>query len=143
MIDDVSFEEISPPVQVKADFLDVANARAEREQYIQMALSSADQRHRSAEAEAREIRNAAESEARETLEAANGSAARFLQIIREFHDPDSPDSKTRSAARRLALERYYYQTVAEILERVKGKVFLDTGEPVDLTIWGSLKSGKD
>ncbi len=138
VIDDVSLEEISPPVQVKADFLDVANARAEREQLIQMALSSADQRRRSAEADAREIRDAAESEARETLQAANGSAARFLQIIQEFHDPHSPDANARSAARRLALERYYYQTVAEVLERVKGKVFLDTGEPVDLTIWGPL-----
>ena len=142
VIEEVSFDEITPPVEVKADFLDVANARAEREQFIQMALSSADQRHRSAEAEVREIRDAALSEARETRQAAQGSAARFLQIIREFQEPDSPETKNRSAARRLALERYYYQTVAEILERVQGKVFLDTGQPVDLTIWGLPGSGK-
>ncbi len=81
LIEEVTLEEVAPPVQVKADFLDVANARADREQIIQAALSTAQQRRQSAEAEAREIRDAAQSQAQEIQQAARGSAARFLQII--------------------------------------------------------------
>ena len=141
VVEDVTLEEISPPIQVKADFLDVANARADREQIIQAALSAADSRRQAAQAEAREIRDAAQSEAREIVQAAKGSAARFLQIISPFHtDPASPESPNRILARRLAMERYYHQTLAEILNRVKGQVFLDTGQPIDLTILRQLKT---
>lgn len=140
IIEDVALDEISPPIQVKADFLDVANARAEREQYIQAALSSAEQRRQAAQAEAREIRDAAQSQARKTRQAAEGSAARFVQLIRPFRtNPDSPDSVNRELSRRLAIERYYHQSLAEILERIQGQVLLDTGQPVDLTILGSPK----
>jgi modulator of FtsH protease HflK len=142
MIEEVTLDEISPPVQVKADFLDVANARADREQIIQAALSSAEQRRRSAEAEAREIRDAAHSQAQEILQAANGSAGRFSRIIAEFQSPDSTKFDSQALARRLALEQYYFQTVTEILGRVKGKVFLDTGQPVDLSFWRSLNPDK-
>ncbi|MCA9072520.1 MAG: hypothetical protein KDA84_26530 [Planctomycetaceae bacterium] len=141
IIEDVSLDEIAPPIQVKADFLDVANARAEREQYIQTALSSADQRRQSAKAEAREIHDTAQSQARKTRQAAEGAAARFVQLVRPFQlDPNSSDFANRKLSRRLALERYYYQSLAEILERIKGQVLLDTGQPVDLTILGSPKS---
>jgi modulator of FtsH protease HflK len=140
LIEGVTLDQLSPPVEVKADFLDVANARADREQLVQSALSAADGRRRSAEAEAREIRDAAQSEARQTVQAAQGSADRFLEIVSPFQaDTGSPDSPDRKLARRLAMERYYHQTLAEILNKVKGQVFLDTGQPIDLTI---LKPGK-
>jgi membrane protease subunit HflK len=142
LVEEVTLDEITPPVQVKADFLDVANARADREQIIQAALSAAEQRRQSAEAEAREIRDASQSEAQQILQAAQGSAARFLQIIAQFQNPDSTETASRTLARRLALEQYYFQTVTEILERVKGKVFLDTGQPADLTLWRSLNPEK-
>lgn len=141
IIEDVSLDEISPPIQVKADFLDVANARAEREQYIQAALSAAEQRRQAAKAQAREIRDTAQSQARKTRQSAKGSAARFVQMIQPFQtNPDSPESPHRQLARRLAMERYYHQSLAEILQRIKSQVFLDTGQPVDLTILGSPKS---
>lgn len=142
VIEDVTLEEITPPLEVKADFLDVANARADRENIIQAALSTAESRRQAAQAEAREIRDSAQSQARETLQAAQGDAERFLQIVRPFQsDPSMPDAATDSLSRRLALERYYNQTIAEILQQVKGQVFLDTGQPVDLTILRSLKLG--
>jgi membrane protease subunit HflK len=140
LIEEVTLDEITPPVQVKADFLDVANARADREQMIQAALSTAEQRRQSAEAEAREIRDAAQSQAQEVLLAAQGSAARFLQIIAQFQNPDSTATASRALARRLALEQYYHQTVTDILGKIQGKVFLDSGQPVDLTIWRSREA---
>jgi membrane protease subunit HflK len=135
LIEDVILDEVAAPVAVKADFLDVANARADREQTIQAALSDAEQRKQSASAEARRIRDAALSQAQETLLSAQGSAARFQQIIASFQNPESPGTTKQPLARRLALEQQYFQAVAEILEKIQGKVLLDTGQEVDLTIW--------
>ncbi len=142
LIEEVILDETSPPVQVKPDFLDVANARADREQSLQAALSTAQQRTYSAQAEAREIRDAASSQAQQTMQTAEGSAGRFLQIIAPFQNPQSPGAFPQSLARRLALEQHYFQTVSEILEKIQGQVFLDTGQPLDLTIWRSLPTRK-
>lgn len=142
VIEEVILEEVSPPIQVKADFLDVSNARADREQAIQSALSQGEQRRQSALAEARQVRDSAMSEAQETLLSAKGRAARFLQIIAAFQNPDSPGADPMPLARRLVLERQYFQAVSEILERIQGKVFLDTGQPVDLTLWRSMPKEK-
>jgi membrane protease subunit HflK len=141
-IEEVILEDVAPPIQVKADFLDVANARADREQSIQSALSQAEQRKQSALAEARQIRDAAKSEAQKTLYSAKGSAARFLEIIASFQNQDSPGDASKPLARRLVLEQQYFQAVSEILEKIQGQVFLDTGQPVDLTLWRSLPKKK-
>lgn len=142
VIEDVILEEVSPPIQVKADFLDVANARADREQSIQSALSLVEQRRQSALAEARQIRDAAFSQGQQTLQSAKGSAARFLQIIAAYQNADSPGTTPNSLARRLVLEQQYIQAVSEILERIQGKVVLDSGQELDLTIWRSLPNSK-
>jgi hypothetical protein len=123
---------------VKADFLDVANARADREQSIQSALSDAEQERHSARALARQIRDDASGQAQRTVQSAKGKAARFLEIIASFQDPESPGRAPKALARRLVLEQQYYQALSEILEKIQGQVFLDTGQPVDLTIWRSL-----
>jgi membrane protease subunit HflK len=138
VIEDVILDEVSPPVPVKADFLDVANARADREQSIQSALSDAEQERHSARALARQIRDDASGQAQRTVQSAKGKAARFLEIIASFQDPESPGRAPKALARRLVLEQQYYQALSEILEKIQGQVFLDTGQPVDLTIWRSL-----
>jgi membrane protease subunit HflK len=138
IIEEVILDEVSPPVQVKADFLDVANARADREQLLQAALSQAEQRKQSAMAEARQIRDAGLSQAQQTLFEAKGLAARFIELMAAYQNPNSPNSAANPLARRLILEQQYFQAVSEILGKIQGKVFLDTGQPVDLTIWRSL-----
>lgn len=142
VIEEVILEEVSPPLQVKADFLDVANARADREQTIQSALSQGEQRRQSALAGARQIRDSALSEAQRTRLSAQGRAARLVEILGSFQNPDSTGAAPKALARRLVLERQYIQTVSEILEKIQGKVFLDTGQPVDLTLWRSLPKDK-
>ncbi len=138
VIEDVALENVSPPVQVKADFLDVANARAEREQFMQAAQSESDQTRASAQAKSREIQSAAQSQGQEIQQAAKGKAARFLQWI----EPWPPSDSTNQNARQLVLERYTTTALIEILARVKAKVILDFGQDVDLTIWRSLVPSK-
>lgn len=143
IIEDVILDDVSPPLPVKADFLDVANARADREQSIQAALSLAEQRRQQALAEARQVRNVALSQAQEMLQSAQGSAARFLQIIATFQNSDeSPGAMSPGLTRRLVLEQHYFQAVQEILGNIQGKVFLDTGQQVDLTIWRHAPTAK-
>ena len=134
MIDDVTISAVAPPIQVKADFLDVSNARADRDKYIQAALTFAEQEREAARAREREVQDAAWIDRQQQVESARGQADRFRQIIAEFRRDADTGGQTYAAARQMAMRRLYFDTVEEILSNVAGKVFLDSGKPVDLTI---------
>jgi membrane protease subunit HflK len=128
-IDEAAISAVYPPPQVKQAFLEVSNARAEREQSINYALALAEELQAKAGAEAWQIRNEADIEHRRTFEEARGKADRFGKLIAGIESADVPD-----VARSLTMQRMYIETMEDILQSVKAKVYLDSGETVDLTI---------
>jgi membrane protease subunit HflK len=124
VVEEVTVRDVAPPLPVKASFLDVVNARADRERAVQSALADAQRRREEARAEARTLRNAALKQREELLAEARGSASRFEQLL----------GATTAAERPLTLQRLYWETLADVLENLRGQVYLDTGQPIDLSI---------
>ncbi|WP_166821490.1 protease modulator HflK [Thalassoroseus pseudoceratinae] len=129
-VDDVTLADVSPPLAVQASFLDVVNARADRERFVQTAETAAEQRVEQAKAEASELRNLALQDRDRRLAQAEGAAARFQQIVDAVSSED----------RRMTLQRLYWKTVAEVFGQLRGQVILDTGQPVDLNLLPTAKS---
>lgn len=133
-IDDVSIAGATPPVRVKAEFVDVMNARADRQTDIQTAQAIAEQKRSSAEASERRILDEANSYARRTTESARAQADSFHKIIDELERASSTGDYSYAQIRQLALQRRYLKTLSSVYEQVQGKVFLDSGQPVDITL---------
>lgn len=130
-IESISIESVSPPARVKADFLDVADARNDREKFINAARSYASQKHESSRAAARQAMDAAWGEAEETLQQARAAARTFDTMMAQLQQ----DSRIpRDMTRQLVLERLYLESLASILANVSGQVVLDSGQTIDLTI---------
>ncbi len=133
-VEDVSINEVYPPVQVKADFLDVSNARADMARYINAARAYQQQRREAGISEASAIRNAAASDFDSTVESARAQADSFRRIIAQFRSESESSGRSYEDVRQMALRRHYLETVESILGRADSKVLLDSGKPVDLTI---------
>ena len=138
VIDEVSIGAVYPPLRVKAYFLDVSNARADYEKYIHSARAYEEQKLAAGRAEAARFRDEAHATAQQELAAAAGAADRFRSLTAPFARRQPPGGFTRdparNTARQMALRRMYFDTVQEILTRVRSKVVLESGRPVDLTI---------
>ena len=133
-VDDVTIGSVYPPIRVKAQFLDVMNARADRETYINNAKAFAEQRLADATAQKKKIVDEAEIYKQRIVEAARGESESFVKLIDRFEIDERQGIQSRQQARQMALRRRYIETMEEILRKVAGKVFLDSGKPVDLTI---------
>lgn len=130
----VAIEDVQPPSRVKAAFLDVSDARADRDKYINAALTAQQQRKLAARSEAREIVDRAESERRRLIEEAGGAADAFMKLVERIAAEAERHGRSYAAARQLVLRRRYFDTMQQLLSSMAGKVFLDSGQPVDLTI---------
>lgn len=133
-IDEVAVNAVYPPIVVKAYFLDVSNARADKENSINTARAYAEQRRAASEAEQRQIIDEAETYRRETIEVAEGESESFTRLVAEFKQQEADGVQSYADARQMALKRRYIDTMEEVLGKVAGKVFLDSGKQVDLTI---------
>lgn len=133
-VEEVAINAVWPPVRVKADFLDVSNARADKQKYVNAANAYTEQHLAEAGGKAQRQRDEAQIYARRTIEAARGTADRFTQIVRQVRRQEHAGGQTYTQARQLVLRRMYIDAMEEILGNVAGKVFLDSGKPVDLTI---------
>ena len=83
-VDDVTIAGVLPPVEVKAAFLDVSNARAERDRTISQELARAEKLRAASEAAVRQVLDRAESERLARVESARGSADRFVRLVEQF-----------------------------------------------------------
>jgi modulator of FtsH protease HflK len=133
-IDDVSISGVNPPVRVKAEFIDVMNARADRETYVHRAKAYAEQQLASANATAQKLSNEAKSYEQKTVESAKAEADSFEAIVDQLATAGQSDPAGYATARRLALERRYIDMLSTVYRNVAGKVFLDSGEKFDITI---------
>lgn len=132
-VDDVTVASVTPPVRVKSEFVDVLNARADRETYIQRARAYAEQQQADADATRRQTEDRATTYARQTTESARAQAASFRLLISELEQAAS-GSMSYEQVRQMALRRRYLDTLSGVYRRVAGKVLLDSGQPVDITI---------
>jgi len=134
-VEEVAVSAVYPPIRVKADFIEVSNARADRDKYIYSANAYAVQLKQESRAQAQQIGDEAEIYRRQLVEAAKGSAFSFSQIVKQFQETSPEDAASKTVARRIAMQRLYLDTMEEVLRKVKAKVLLDSDKPVDLTIF--------
>lgn len=137
-IEEVSIATVNPPIRVKSYFLDVANARADRQKYVNAALAYQLQRQQSARGESRRVRDEAEIFRQDAVESARGRAASFNRLLDQLEAQEA-DGIPYAQARQMALRREYVDVMQYVLRRVASKVFLDSGQQVDLTIFRDPK----
>ena len=129
-VEDVTVSELQPPARVKRAFLEVANARAEKERLISEAHADAERRVAQARAESGRLLDRAESDHRQAVEEARGAAERFTALAAELPAPDAKNAIDR----RRAFRRFYWQALEEILPRLSRQVFVDGQKAVDFTV---------
>lgn len=134
-VEEVVINAVYPPVQVKAAFLDVSNARADKDQYINEAHAYAEQRLAAARAQERQVLDQAEIYRQQVVETARGQADSFTKIVAQFQREEQDGIHSYAQARQMAMRRLYIETMESVLRKVAGKVLLDSGKPVDLTIF--------
>lgn len=133
-IENVTIASVAPPIRVKAEFVDVMNARADRETYINRARAYAEQKQADAQAESSKRLNEAEGRRLQVVQLARAEADSFNHMIDQFEHASSTGSLNYLEVRQLAMQRHFIETLEEVYRNVEGKVFLDSGKPVDITI---------
>lgn len=133
-VTDVTIGNVAPPLRVKAEFIDVMNARADKETAINQARAYAEQREAEARAEAQRTRDGAEVFKHQTVEAARAEAESFAKLIAQFRADEQSGRRSYAQARDLTLRRKYLDVLEEGFRKVAAKVVLDSGQEIDLTI---------
>ena len=133
-IEDVTIAGVAPPVRVKSHFVDVMNARADRETYINRARAYAEQQQADAGASSRRILDQAESYRQKTTDLARAKADSFGRLIDQLEVTAETLSLSYAETRQLAMQRQRLNTLQQLYPRVKTQVLLDETQPVDLTL---------
>jgi membrane protease subunit HflK len=133
-IEDVTIASVAPPIRVKADFVDVMNARADRETYVNRARDYESQRESESTAEAAKLKNEARSYAQRKVDLAGAEAESFNRLIDQFVAASAGGSSSYAEVRQMALQREFIDTLEEVLQKVDAKVLLDSGKQVDITL---------
>jgi membrane protease subunit HflK len=119
----VDLGSIEPPPEVADAFAAVVSAQRERDQTINLANSYADQVAAQAKADAQRLVDVAQAESERVAKQATGNADRFHKLLVEYHR--SPQ---------LTAWRLYQEALADFLPRLRSKLIVDQGQPLDLTI---------
>lgn len=133
-VEDVTLADVRPPVPVKQAFLDVSNARAEKERLISEAQTLSERLVAQAEAQASQVRDEAESSRAQELSEAAADANRFNALVDQFERATTSGGGSRAQARNLAMQRIYWTTLEELLPKLARQIYVDGQKPVDLTI---------
>ena len=133
-IEDVTVAAVWPPVEVKGAFLDVSNARAEKDKLIEQERSRAEQRLTSTQAQARQRLDQAETSRRGTIENARGQADRFQALVTAVAAGGETPA-AQSSARDRALRRLWLDSLAQIWPNLGRTLVIETDQPVDLRLF--------
>jgi membrane protease subunit HflK len=125
----------APPVEVKAAFVDVSNARAEKDRTINQEESRREKLLAASEARVQQILDRAEAERLARVESARGSADRFLRVVAQFQNEAESGGQSAEMVRRATMRRLLAGALEELLPKLAGKVLLDPTKPPDLTIF--------
>lgn len=120
---------MQPPPEVADAFADVIAAQREREQSIHQARGYANQTLSQGRADAQRLEDEARAERERKVRDASGQAERFGQLFDEYQ---------RAPA--LTARRIYLESMSEILARLRSKLIVDSGQPIDISVFGA--SGK-
>ncbi len=131
-VEQVTIDRAEPPPRVKAEFLDVSNARADMARSVNDARAYLEQRTAESQADARQILDGAARERGAKLSGANGSADRFTKLAEQIQQDATSGGRDYALSRNLTLKRLYVETLREVLSRAKSKVVLDAPQPADL-----------
>jgi modulator of FtsH protease HflK len=131
-IEQVTVDRAEPPTRVKAEFLDVSNARADMVRSVNEARGYAEQKLAESQADARQLIDNAERDRRAKVSAAHGSADRFIKLVEQLQRDAGSSGRSYDASRNLTMQRLYVETLREVLGRAKSKVVLDGSQPADV-----------
>lgn len=135
IVEDVTISGAFPPVEVKAAFLDVTNARAEKDRVISQEQARAEKQLSAARDVARQRLDRAASARQARIEGAKGAADRFSTLIAEFDRDARSSVDSPAAVRRRTMQRWYSSAIEQLLPKLAGKVIIDPRDGVDLTIF--------
>lgn len=131
-VEDVSLADVRPPVPVKQAFLDVSNARAEKERVMSEAQTLSERVISQATAQASQLRDQAESSRAQAISVATSEASRFNALVNQFQR--QPQAAARSLTRSMTMQRLYWSTLEQLLPKLARQIYVDSQKPVDLTI---------
>jgi membrane protease subunit HflK len=138
-VEDVTLADVRPPVSVKQAFLDVSNARAEKERLVSEAQTTSERLVATAMAQASQLQDQAETHRAQQLSFATSDASRFNALIDQFQASAKLQGSSYSQSKNLARQRLYWTTLETLLPKLAKNVYLDGDKPIDLTI---QRSGK-
>ncbi len=133
-VEDVTLADVRPPVPVKQAFLDVSNARAEKERLMSEAQTMSERLLAQANAQASQLRDQAESTRAQALSAATAEASRFDALVDQFDKAAVPGTDARAQVREMTMQRLYWTTLEELLPKLARQIYVDGQKPIDLTI---------
>jgi membrane protease subunit HflK len=147
-IEDAAIGHATPPVEVKAAFLDVSNARAERDQTISKERARGESQVAQARSNASGLLDRAASERQSRVEMARADESRLRVLLDELQAVSAPSEPAPSgtaaatrlppaelAARRQRLMRRMFVEFVETTFPKLGRVmFLDPGQATDLVL---------
>lgn len=134
-IEQAMIELVEPPVRVKAEFLDVSNARAEQERGLQEARTWAEQKLSQAGSEQQRLLAAAEADKGARVAAAQGSADRFRKLVGQIREEADRLDSDYVQVRQLTVQRMSWQTLTELWPKVRKKTIIDGDGPVDVSVF--------
>jgi membrane protease subunit HflK len=131
-VDQVTLDRVDPPTLVQADFLDVANARAEAARARHEAETAGEQRQAEAVATVRQQMSAARQQSQSAITAAAAQADRFRELIAQLRTESEQTGRPYADCRAAAMDRMTTDTLSAALSRMKKQWVFDAKTPVDL-----------
>ncbi|RPI85787.1 MAG: protease modulator HflK [Planctomycetaceae bacterium] len=135
VVEDVTIAAVWPPLEVKAAFLDVSNARAEKEKLIEQEQSRGEQKISAARSQCRQLLDRAHADKQSRIQAARASADRFRGLLAAFDEQSAGGGGDRQAVRRRAMTRMFLETLETVWPKMARPVVLETDQPVDLRVF--------
>jgi len=137
VVEDIAIPQISPPVEVKAAFLDVSTARAERDELIARETAAGDRRLSEARARSQALLDSARSQATAGVEASRARSNSLDQLLKAVTaiepSPGDPDSRRQ---RELVMNRLFTEFIEATFPRLKRVTFVAPGSSTDLLLPG-------
>lgn len=121
----VQLQDVKPPRQVEASFQEVATAREQREQIINVALGYEKERIPTAEGEAESMKLAAQGYREARIAEANGDVARFKALAVEY-----------AAAPEVTRIRLYLEAMGELLPKMRITIIDEAAGVINLKSLG-------
>ena len=135
VVDRVTIAGVLPPVEVKAAFLDVSNARAERDRVVSQEHSRAEKLMAASRAAAGQLADRAQADRLTRVESARGSADRFLRIVEQFRLEAGSEGAAYDNVRQATMQRLWSSALEELLPKLARKILVDPAQQLDLMLF--------